>query len=107
MRNINPYFSAVRLADRMIGDSLRTKASKDKRIAKGREYLDGTHRYRLIGNQEFLGEEVVMGGREAKARNQCLMEQFQAELREQIDNGAKFGETSCVLKRWVVSERNV
>lgn len=71
------------------------------------DYLDGTHRYKLIGGQKELGEETVMTGREARSQNQVLMNIYQEEIRKEIDAGVKFGHTTSVLKRWVIMERNV
>ena len=107
MRTINPYFSAVRRADKIIGDGLRAKARRRKHNEGAHDYLNGTHSYKLTGNQKELGEEMVMTGRQAKAQNEVLMEIYREDIRAEIDAGVKFGQTVSVLKRWVIVERHV
>ena len=107
MRTINPYFSAVRRADKIIGDGLRAKARRRKHNEDAQDYLNGTHSYKLQGNMKDLGEEMVMTGRQAKAQNQVLMDIYREEIRAEIDAGVKFGQTVSVLKRWVIVERHV
>lgn len=107
MRTINPYFSAVRRADKIIGDGLRAKARRRKNNEGAHDYLNGTHSYKLTGNQKELGEEMVMTGRQAKAQNEVLMEIYREDIRAEIDAGVKFGQTVSVLKRWVIVERHV
>lgn len=107
MRTINPYFSAVRHADKIIGDSLRTKARRRKYNDGARTYIAELHRYKLVGKQQDLGEEAVMTGREAKTQNELLVEIYREEIRKEIDAGVKFGETVSVLKRWIIAERSV
>jgi hypothetical protein len=55
----------------------------------------------------FVGEEMVMTGRQAKAQNEVLMEIYREDIRAEIDAGVKFGQTVSVLKRWVIVERHV
>lgn len=107
MRSINPYFHAVRLADKKIGDTLHAQARWKKRAKGANEYFNSFHRYKLTGNSKDLGEEVVMDGRQAKAQNQVLMDIFKEDIRAEIDAGVKFGQTVSVLQRWVIVERNV
>lgn len=107
MRTINPYFNAVRQADKIIGDSLRAKARKRKNNESAHDYLNGTHSYQLIGNQSELGEKMWMTGRQAKAQNEVLMEIYRQDIRAEIEADVKFGQTVSVLKRWVIVERYV
>ncbi|MBE7497087.1 MAG: hypothetical protein HS117_19270 [Verrucomicrobiaceae bacterium] len=107
MRAINPYFSAVRRADKLIGDSLRATARKQKRHKEAAEYLTGTHLYKLLGNSRDLGETMTMTGAQAKAQNDVLLEIYREDIRQEIESGVKFGATQSVLKRWVVVERHV
>jgi hypothetical protein len=107
MRTINPYFSAVRRADKIIGDSLRAKARRRKHNEGAHDYLNGTHSYKLMGNQKELGEKTVMTGRQAKTQNEVLMEIYREDIRAEIDANVKFGQMVSVLKRWVIVERHV
>jgi hypothetical protein len=107
MTTINPYFSAVRQADKIIGDSLRAKARRRKHNESAHDYLNGTHSYKLVGNQKDLGEEMLMTGRQAKAQNEVLMEIYREDIRAEIEANVKFGQTTSVLKRWVIVDRHV
>ncbi len=107
MQTINPYFSAVRRADKFIGDGLRAKARRRKHNEGARAYLDGTHSYKLIGNGHELGEQMVMTGRQALAQNEVLLGIYREDIQAEIDAGVKYGQTASVLKRWVVVARHV
>lgn len=107
MRTVNPYFSAVRQADKIIGDQLRAKTRRKKNLEGATSYLSGTHQYKLVGNQKDIGDTRVMTGREAKEQNRVLMDMYREDLRVEIDEGVPFGKTTSVLRRWVVVERNV
>jgi len=107
MRTINPYFSAIRQADKTIGDSLRTKVFRKKHNKEAYDYLDGTHRYKLVANQSDLGEETIMNGRQAREQNKVLMDIYREDIRAEIDAGVKFGQTTSAMKRWIIVERNV
>ena len=111
MRTVNPYFSAIRRADKIIGDNLRAKAHRKKHRKKHNkgacEYLDGTHSYKLVGLGQDLGEEAEMTGRQAKAQNEVMLEIYREDIRAEIDAGVKFGQTVSVLKRWIIVERHI
>jgi hypothetical protein len=107
MRTINPYFSAIRQADKFIGDSLRSKAFRKKRIGEKMDYLDDVHDYKLTANQQDLGEEKSMTGREAFQTNKVFSEIFRDEIGKEIDAGVPFGKTNSTLKRWVLAKPEV
>ena len=54
----------------------RGKVIWKKRMAKGREFLDGTHRYERTFSDQGVGEMRVLNGREAKKINDKLFEDF-------------------------------
>jgi len=105
MRQINPYFEAVRRADKILGDGMKFRARWKRKQRDAIEYVNSMHRFRLMGNQDDLGEERVMTGREAKAQNELFMQNYRSEIQEEIDAGVKFGQTRSVLRRWKWVER--
>jgi hypothetical protein len=107
MRTINPYFTAIRQADKIIGDSLKTKARRKKRIKGAVDYLNAVHCYKLVANQQDLGEKKTMTGREAFETNKAFSEIFRDEIGKEIDAGVPFGKTISTLKRWVLAKHEV
>ena len=106
MQIINPIWKAAHQST----DPLRARAKKRRWVkdkVAGHCYLEGTHRYKLCGNQKDLGEEMVTTGRQAKAQNEVLLEIYREDIRAEIDAGVKFGQTVSALKRWVIVERHV
>lgn len=54
----------------------RGKVIWKKRMKAGREFLEGTHRYERTFSDKSTGEIRVMGGRDAKALNDGLFNDF-------------------------------
>jgi hypothetical protein len=107
MRTINPYFTAIRQADKIIGDNLRSKVLRKKHNKKAVDYLNAVHCYKLVANQQDLNEEKTMTGREAFETNKAFSEIFRDEIGKEIDAGVPFGKTKSTLKRWVLAKPEV
>lgn len=75
----------------------RGKVIWKKRMAKGKEFLDGTHRYERTFSDHPVGETRVMNGREAKALNDKLFEDYLAAMGANIEGRS--------LEQWKVVER--
>ena len=99
MRQINPILKSWVNAEKAYQGRERGKAAWKKRMAKGREFLDGTHRYERTFSDQPVGETCVMNGREAKARNNKLFEDYLAAMGANIEGRS--------LEQWKVIERFV
>lgn len=105
MRIQNPYMSAARRVDREINDGIRSRKKWASRCKNAKDYLGGTHDYKLMGNQIDLDSHARMTGREAHAQNELLKQIYCEKIREAIDAGVKFGQSGAVLKRWVLDNK--
>ena len=77
----------------------REKLIWKNRMAKGKEFLDGTHRYERTFSDQGEGEMRVMNGREAKELNDKLFEDYLEAMGANVEGRS--------LERWKVVERFV
>lgn len=66
-------------------------------IAKGKDFLDATHRYERTFSDVGTGEMRLMTGREAKSINDRLFEDYLAAMDANVEGRS--------LERWKVVER--
>jgi hypothetical protein len=99
MRQINPMAKACANAEKTQRSRDRGKALWKKQMAKGKEFIDGTHRYERSFSDVRTGEMRVMGGREAKALNEKLFGDYLAAVGANVEGRS--------LERWKVVERFV
>ena len=99
MRQINPMAKAYANAEKTYQRRERGKVIWKKRMAKGTEFLEGTHRYERTFSDQGVGEMRVLNGREAKKINDKLFEDFIAAVGANVEGRS--------LERWKVVERFV
>ena len=99
MRQINPMWKASANAEKTKMSRETGRARWRKKCAKGREFLDGTHEYERTFSDQGTGELRVMGGREAKALNKELFEQFLVAVSTNVEGRS--------LERWKARKRFV
>ena len=95
----NPIAKAWANAEKTYHRRERGKVIWEKQMAKGKEFLDGTHRYERTFSDKGVGEMRVMGGRDAKALNDKLFDDYLDAMEANIKGRA--------LERWKVVERFV
>ena len=104
MRIINPYMGAARRVDKETNKGIRKRKILANKKEASKAYLEAIHKYRLVGNFKYLGEEAYMTGDEAFTQNAVLKQIYCEEIRDAIDAGVKFGQSGAVLKRWVLDK---
>jgi len=99
MNQINPLAKACANAEKTYHHRERAKVIWKKRMANGKNFLDATHRYERTFSDKGVGEIRVMNGREAKALNEKLFEDYLIAMDANVDGRS--------LERWKVIERFV
>ena len=97
MNQQNPMAKAWANAEKTYQRRERGKVIWKKQMAKGKEFLDGTHRYERTFSDQGVGEMRLMNGREAKALNDKLFEDYLAAMNANVEGRS--------LERWKVVER--
>ena len=99
MRQINPMAKAWANAEKTHHRRERGKVIWQKRMKAGHEFLEGTHRYERTFSDQGVGEMRVMGGRDAKALNDKLFEDYLVAMEANIAGRS--------LERWKLTEQFV
>ena len=97
MKQHNPIAKAWANAEKTDHSREKTKVVRNKKIRLGYEFLEGTHRYERTFSDKGVGEMKVMNGREAKALNDKLFEDYIVAVDKNVDGRR--------LERWKVVER--
>lgn len=99
MNQQNPWMKAWANAERTYHKKELAKVLHKKKMIKGREFLDGTHLYERTFSDKYTGERKKMNGRDAKALNDDLFQDFLAAVTNNVEGRS--------LERWKVVERFV
>ena len=99
MRTINPWMKAAYDIERGQFKEQQAQVRWTKRMAKGKEFLDGTHRYERTLSDKPTGEFKVMNGRDAKEMNDDFTLQYIRMAENNVPTRS--------LERWKVVERFV
>lgn len=97
MRQIHPMAKAWGVAEKTQMSRDTGRAYWKVSLARGKEFLDGTHEYERTFSDQGTGEMRVMGGREAKTLNDKLFQQFLVAVGADVEGRS--------LERWKVTKR--